>query len=39
MEPDIFVQSTVNRASAIHWVYNISKEEKIEELKKLQKKL
>ena len=33
IEPDVFVQSTVNRASAI-LSKNISKEEKINELKK-----
>ena len=35
-EPDVFVQSTVNRASAI-LSKNITKEEKIEELKKIAK--
>ena len=34
MEPDIFVQSTVNRASAILGD-NISKEKKIEKLKSI----
>ncbi|MBD1141020.1 ABC transporter substrate-binding protein [Pelagibacterales bacterium SAG-MED39] len=34
VEPDIFVQSTVNRASSL-LSKNISKEEKIEELKKI----
>ena len=36
IEPDVFVQSTVNRASAI-LSKNITKEEKIEELKKIAK--
>ena len=36
LEPDIFVQSTVNRA-ADTLGGNLSKEERIEELKKLQK--
>ena len=36
IEPDVFVQSTVNRASAI-LSKNISKEEKINELKSIAK--
>ena len=36
IEPDVFVQSTVNRASAILSI-NISKEEKINQLKKIAK--
>tara|TARA_B100001121_G_C18577258_1_gene567913 strand:- start:5 stop:595 length:591 start_codon:yes stop_codon:yes gene_type:complete len=36
MEPDVFVQSTVNRASKI-LAENISKEKKIQELKKIAK--
>ena len=35
MEPDVFVQSTVNRASHI-LSKNITKEEKVDELKKIE---
>ena len=38
LEPDVFVQSTVNRASKL-LSENISKEEKMEKLKLLLKKL
>ena len=34
IEPDVFVQSTVNRASKV-WSENISKDDKIEKLKKI----